>query len=52
MKKPVRIDDLYQLKFLSEPVISPDGHFAAWVVNQVEKEGNHYSCLLYTSRCV
>ena len=47
MKKPVRIDDLYQLKFLSEPVISPDGHFAAWVVNQAEKEGNHYSSSLW-----
>ncbi len=47
MKQPVRIEDLYQLKFLSEPVVSPDGQFAAWVVNQAEKERNHYASSLW-----
>ena len=47
MKNPVRIEDLYELKFLSEPVISPDGRFGAWVVNQADKEKNAYVSSLW-----
>jgi len=37
-KRKITIEDLYEMKFVSDPQISPDGKFLAYVVKTVDKE--------------
>lgn len=46
-KKPVVKEDLYHFKFLSEVTLSPDGRFAAYVVNQAVEQDNSYESELW-----
>lgn len=41
-KKPVTREDLFQFHFVSELSFSPDGQWAAYVVNQADQEDNCY----------
>ncbi len=39
-KRPMEIDDLFRIKRIGDPQISPDGKFVAYVVGTVDKEAN------------
>ena len=39
-KRPLEVEDLFRLKRLSDPAISPDGKFVAYVVGTVDKSAN------------
>jgi dipeptidyl aminopeptidase/acylaminoacyl peptidase len=39
-KRPMTIDDLFAFKRVSDPQISPDGKYVAYVVGEVDKEAN------------
>jgi dipeptidyl aminopeptidase/acylaminoacyl peptidase len=39
-KRPMEIDDLFRIKRISEPQISPDGKFVAYCVGVVDKDAN------------
>src|SRR6266849_3851003 len=39
-KRPMKLDDLFAFKRVSDPQISPDGKLAAYVVGEVDKEAN------------
>ena len=39
-KRPMTIDDLLAFKRVSDPQISPDGKYVAYVVGEVDKEAN------------
>ncbi len=41
-KKPVVREDLFQFRFLSEATLSPNGQWAAYVVNEADEEENRY----------
>lgn len=41
-KAPVTREDLFQFRFLSGAALSPDGQWAAYVVNQADREENCY----------
>src|ERR1700761_5424722 len=38
--RPFTIDDLVRLKRVSEPRVSPDGHYVAYVVRETDMEAN------------
>lgn len=42
-KMPVRREDLYEFRFLSEPVLSPGGTMAVYIVSRADKEKNQYA---------
>lgn len=42
-KLPVRREDIYQFRFVSEPLFSPDGTAASYVVNRADRENNRYA---------
>jgi dipeptidyl aminopeptidase/acylaminoacyl peptidase len=39
-KRPMKLDDLFAFKRVSDPQISPDGKLVAYVVGEVDKEAN------------
>ncbi|MCS6808723.1 MAG: S9 family peptidase [Bacteroidota bacterium] len=39
-KRPIAVDDLFRFKRLSDPELSPDGKYIAYVVGTVDKEAN------------
>ena len=41
-KQPVKREDLYAFHFLSDPVLSPDGVWAAYTEAQADEESNGY----------
>jgi hypothetical protein len=42
-KRPMKIDDLFRFKRVSDPQISPDGNTVAYVVTTVDRKGNKSS---------
>jgi len=42
-RRPIQIDDLYRIRLVADPNISPDGQKVAWVVTTVDKESNGYT---------
>ncbi len=47
-KTPVTREDLFQFRFVSEAALSPDGQWAAYVVNQADREENRYHSSIWT----
>lgn len=41
-RRPIDIDDLYNLTFVADPNISPDGTRVAWVATTVDRDTNGY----------
>ncbi|MEX1157360.1 MAG: hypothetical protein WEC79_00335, partial [Thermomicrobiales bacterium] len=41
-RRPIVIDDLYNLTFVADPNISPDGQRVAWVATTVDRDKNGY----------
>jgi dipeptidyl aminopeptidase/acylaminoacyl peptidase len=39
-KRPIKLDDMFAFKRVSDPQISPDGKLVAYVVGEVDKEAN------------
>src|SRR5438876_558285 len=39
-KRPITLEDFYKLKRVSDPQISPDGKWVAYVVGEVDMEAN------------
>jgi dipeptidyl aminopeptidase/acylaminoacyl peptidase len=39
-KRPITLDDMFAFKRVSDPQISPDGKWVAYVVGEVDKEAN------------
>lgn len=46
-RRPMKIEDLYQLKRLSDPQISPDGKLVAYTVSTVDLESNSSSSAIW-----
>ncbi len=46
-KRPMQIDDLFKLKRVADPQISPDGKHVVYQVTTVDLEGNKSSTVLY-----
>ncbi|MGH2447704.1 MAG: S9 family peptidase, partial [Chloroflexota bacterium] len=44
---PLQADDLYQLEFVSDPQISPDGQRVAYVLTRIDREKNEYLSNVY-----
>ncbi len=42
MTRSITLDDLYKLKFLSRPTISPDGQRIAFVVTRIDEDRHEY----------
>ncbi|MBV9019082.1 MAG: S9 family peptidase [Ktedonobacteraceae bacterium] len=42
MTRPISIEDLYEIKFLSQPRISPDGQRVAFVVSSIDERKHEY----------
>src|SRR6266852_2954725 len=42
MPRPITIEDLYKIKFLSRPCISPDGQRIAFVATTVDEQKHVY----------
>lgn len=41
-RRPIAIDDLYNVTLVADPNISPDGRWIAYVATTVDREGNGY----------
>jgi len=41
-RRPIEIDDLYNLTFVADPNISPDGAKVAWIATTVDRDANGY----------
>src|SRR5262249_7660168 len=46
-KRPMKLDDLFKFKRVSDPQISPDGKWVVYVVGSVDLEGNKVSASLW-----
>lgn len=46
-QRPLEIDDLYAIKLVSEPVISPDNTQVVWVITTLDKEDDAYKAALW-----
>jgi dipeptidyl aminopeptidase/acylaminoacyl peptidase len=46
-RRPIAIDDLYNIKLVADPNISPDGRRVAYVVTTVEREKNGYTSAIW-----
>ena len=46
-KKMVQQEDIYTLKSVTNPVLSPDATKAVYVVTEIDKENNDYYARLY-----
>ncbi len=49
MTRLITIEDLYSMKFLSRPRISPDGHQVAYVVTRIDERKHEYRSALWLS---
>ncbi|MGI6643245.1 MAG: S9 family peptidase [Bacillota bacterium] len=49
-KRPVTARDLWSLKFVGEPQLSPDGESLVWVETIVDAKRNRYESSLYLSK--
>lgn len=47
MSRPITIEDLYEIKFLSRPRISPDGQRVAYVVNEIDASKHAYRSAIW-----
>ncbi len=47
MKDIIKVHDLSQIQFLSEPLLAPDGKHAAFVVSNADFDTNGYSSYIY-----
>ncbi len=47
MARSITIEDLYQIKFLSRPRISPDGSRVAYVVTTVDAHMHEYRAAIW-----
>ena len=47
MSRPITIEDLYEMKFLSRPRISPDGQRVAYVVTEIDARKHAYRSALW-----
>jgi dipeptidyl aminopeptidase/acylaminoacyl peptidase len=45
--RPLDIDDLYAIRLVSEPAISPDGRRVAWVVTTMDRDADTYTAALW-----
>src|SRR5262249_98416 len=48
-KRPIEIDDLFRFKRVSDPQISPDGKYVAYVVGTVDLEKNSSSSSIWVA---
>lgn len=46
-RRPIEIDDLYNVRLVADPNISPDGRRVAYVVTTVDRDANGYKCALW-----
>lgn len=46
-RRPIAIDDLYEIRMVADPNIAPDGGRVAYVVTTVDRETNGYRCALW-----
>ena len=46
-KRPLEIDDLFRIRRVSDPQLSPDGKWIAFVITDVNKENNSFSRDIY-----
>jgi dipeptidyl aminopeptidase/acylaminoacyl peptidase len=46
-KRPMKLDDMFKFKRVSDPQISPDGKTVAYVVTEVDLEGNKTSSAIW-----
>src|SRR4051794_37639236 len=49
MTRPVRIDDLYVIPAVSDPVLSPDGGTVAYVVTVPDRDDDGYRSQVWTA---
>ncbi|HTK10948.1 MAG TPA: S9 family peptidase [Ktedonobacteraceae bacterium] len=47
MTRSITIEDLYQLKFLNQPCIAPDGQQVAFVVTRIEESKHEYRSAIW-----
>src|SRR5512139_1314751 len=47
LKRPISIDDLFKIKLLDDPQISPDGKTVAFVITTPDLENNTYASHLW-----
>src|SRR5947209_5619668 len=52
MSRPITVEDLYQIKFLSAPRISPDGQRVAFVVTTIDERKHEYHSAIWMSASV
>lgn len=45
-KRPLEIDDLYNIKMVSDPSVSPDGKRVVWVETRLDQDDDAYKALL------
>ena len=41
-RRPIEIDDLYSIRLVADPNISPDGLRVVWVVTEVDRDCDGY----------
>jgi dipeptidyl aminopeptidase/acylaminoacyl peptidase len=46
-KRRVEIDDLFRIRMVADPVISPDGERVAFVVSRLDREANGYTAAIW-----
>jgi dipeptidyl aminopeptidase/acylaminoacyl peptidase len=46
-KRPISIEDLYNVVLVADPNISPDGRHVAYVVTSVDREANGYRSMIW-----
>ncbi|HYH11269.1 MAG TPA: S9 family peptidase, partial [Thermomicrobiales bacterium] len=47
LKRPLEIEDLYAIRLVSEPTVSPDGNRVVWVVTTIDKDADTYKAALW-----
>ncbi len=50
MSRPISVEDLTRIHFVSDPQISPDGSRVAWVVTEMQLEQKKYRSRIWMSR--
>lgn len=48
MPQPITIEDLYEIKFLSRPRISPDGQHVAYVITEIDARKHAYHSAIWS----
>ncbi len=49
MSRPITIEDLYQIKFVTKPCISPDGQHVAFVVTTIDDRKHEYRSSIWVA---